>query len=73
MSEVGFVALTDHEAMRRAQIERDIDDGKYDNEYWEFVVDRGAGQIMLHEEAIYEAIESGDWFEQFVDHLMEQK
>jgi pyrimidine operon attenuation protein/uracil phosphoribosyltransferase len=61
--------MTDAQLMRRAQIEHEVDQGKHDQAYWEFVVDRGAGEIPLHEDAIAEAIESGNYFESFVDYL----
>lgn len=58
-------------AERRAQIEQEVDSGKHDGAYWEFVVDVGAGEIPLHEDAICAAMEDGRYFEQFVDFLEE--
>jgi hypothetical protein len=55
--------------MRRAQIEQDVTDGKHDSAYWEFVTDKGAGEIPLHEEGIFAAIEDGRYFESFCDYL----
>ena len=55
--------------MNRAQIEEEVQEGKHDSSYWEFVVDVGAGEIAMHEEAIFAAIEGGRYFEAFCDYL----
>lgn len=57
--------------MTREELEQEIDAGKHDEAYWEFVVDKGAGQIPLHEDAIFSAIEDGRYFDAFADHLEE--
>lgn len=57
--------------MTRKELEEAVDAGEHEELYWDFVVDKGAGEIPLHEDAIYQAIEDGRYFEAFIDWLEE--
>lgn len=58
---------TKGKTMTEAEFEVAMENGDLDDQYWEHVTDRGAGEIMLHEDAIFDAIESGKYFDSFHD------
>lgn len=66
--------IQDTDLMRRAKIEREVEDGKHDTQYAEFIMDRSAGErIICNGDTLIEAMESGDYFDSFCDYLESKK
>jgi hypothetical protein len=55
--------------MTRKQLEDEVDAGKHDAAYWEYVMGR---TTWRGEDALFEEIESGCYFDDFVDHLLDK-
>ncbi len=55
--------------MTRQELEDEVDAGKHNDAYWEYVVSR---TTWRGEDALHAEIESGDYFDDFVDHLLDK-
>lgn len=55
--------------MTEQEFEQALDAGKLNLEYWDYVTKHGAGEIMLHEDAIFDAIETGRYYDGFKESM----
>ena len=57
-------------AMRRARIEFEIQEGDYDSEYADFIMERSKGEHLCgNGDQLIRLIESGTYFDSFCDYL----
>ena len=55
--------------MTRQELEDEVDAGKHDDAYWEYVVSR---TTWRGEDALLDEIESGHYFDDFLNHLLDK-
>jgi hypothetical protein len=59
--------------MTEQEFDDAMDSGGLEDEYWDYVTCHGAGEISLHEDAIYEAIESGRYYDGFRESMIDKQ